>query len=215
MKLPSHIIWDWNGTLQNDVHAAVNGINALLSARNMPLVTLEQHREIFSFPVRNYYIALGFNLEKENWTQMSLDFSSIFLNDKSTSLFPRTKDTLKKFFDKNIPMSILSASEESSLKQAIASYEIDTFFHNIRGLTDFGAGSKTDIGIKLVNEISQQCNLDEIYLIGDTSHDKLVADTIGCKCILLADGYESRKRLEQCNCPVLDNVSNVPEFFGI
>ena len=59
MEKPKHIIWDWNGTLQNDVLAAVAGINFLLEQRGMPLVDIQKHRELFSFPARNYYIALG------------------------------------------------------------------------------------------------------------------------------------------------------------
>jgi hypothetical protein len=45
-KKPKHIIWDWNGTLQDDVVAAIAGINVLLEQRGMPLVDIKKHREL-------------------------------------------------------------------------------------------------------------------------------------------------------------------------
>ena len=54
------IIWDWNGTLLNDIELCVLTINELLERRNLTLLSVEDYREVFSFPVKNYY-------QKTNW----------------------------------------------------------------------------------------------------------------------------------------------------
>ena len=71
MKMESskytHVIWDWNGTLLDDNWLCVEVMNTLLSSRNLPLLTLERYRDIFDFPVKNYYEKLGFNFKKESF----------------------------------------------------------------------------------------------------------------------------------------------------
>ena len=62
-----HIIWDWNGTLLDDGWLFVDVMNAILKRRDMNTITLEKYREIFGFPVKDYYIKLGFDLEKESF----------------------------------------------------------------------------------------------------------------------------------------------------
>lgn len=65
LKGKDHIIWDWNGTILNDVDHAVAMMNTLLVEHNLPLIDREYYREIFDFPVLHYYQKLGFNFEKQ------------------------------------------------------------------------------------------------------------------------------------------------------
>ena len=59
------VIWDWNGTLLDDGWLFVEVMNSILRSRGMNTITLEKYREIFGFPVKDYYLKLGFDLEKE------------------------------------------------------------------------------------------------------------------------------------------------------
>ena len=67
-----HIIWDWNGTLLDDGWLFVDVMNTILKRRKMNTITLEKYREIFGFPVKNYYIKLGFDLEKEPFEDLGI-----------------------------------------------------------------------------------------------------------------------------------------------
>ena len=212
MKNPKQIIWDWNGTLQDDVLAAVVGINVLLKQREMPLVDIQKHRELFSFPARNYYIALGFDLEKENWDEMSNTFIKAFLAEPSTDLFDWTIPTLSYFKEHSVGMSLVSAAELKTLIKSVEKYGILHYFDNIVGLTDHGAGSKAENAKSLVSTFD--IPLDEIYLIGDTSHDKEVADYVGCNCILVESGYESRERLLNSGAKVIPSIKELPDIFN-
>jgi phosphoglycolate phosphatase len=211
MEKPKHIIWDWNGTLQNDVLAAVAGINFLLEQRGMPLVDIQKHRELFSFPARNYYIALGFDLEKENWDEMSNTFIKAFLAEPSTNLFDWTIPTLTYFRERGIGMSVVSAAEQNTLTKTVDQYGILHYFDNIVGLTDHGAGSKAENAKRLIKQLNIAPN--EIILVGDTSHDKEVADFVGCNCILVESGYESRERLLKNGTTVLPSIKELTTLF--
>ena len=69
-----HIIWDWNGTLLDDGWLFVDVMNSILKRRNMDTITLKKYREIFGFPVKNYYIKLGFDLDAEPFEKSGLEF---------------------------------------------------------------------------------------------------------------------------------------------
>ena len=50
-----YIMWDWNGTLLDDLKANFDTINKLLSDRNLPqMKSLEEYRSLFCFPVNRY-----------------------------------------------------------------------------------------------------------------------------------------------------------------
>lgn len=211
--LPRHIVWDWNGTLQDDVLAAVNGINALLRPRGLPLVDVEKHRETFGFPVRNYYIALGFKLELENWDAMAVEFHRHFLNDPTTRLRPEAPSVLSSFKKAGIGMSLLSAAETETLEKLLTGYGIRGYFDNVRGLDNLSAKSKLEIGRGLVDEMG--IPPEDICFIGDTDHDWEVADALGAKCVLLTDGYQSGRRLAACGCPLIPDLAHAVDYFGL
>ena len=60
------ILWDWNGTLLDDVEVALAAMNEMLARRGLPLLQgREPYRDIFTFPVREYYTAAGLDLSAE------------------------------------------------------------------------------------------------------------------------------------------------------
>ena len=53
---------------------------------------------------------------------------------------------------------------------------------------------------------------DKALLLGDTLHDFEVAERIGARCVLIADGHHSEKRLRTCGVPVLQTLAQVLPF---
>jgi len=48
---------EWNSF--NDTGLSLDLINGLLSKRNLPILTLEEYRNVFTFPVKDYYSKAG------------------------------------------------------------------------------------------------------------------------------------------------------------
>ena len=70
----THLIWDWNGTLQDDVWLCIDVMNSLLHRRRKPAITLQQYREIFRFPVKDYYLKAGLDYEIEPFELIAEEF---------------------------------------------------------------------------------------------------------------------------------------------
>ena len=96
IKNYQHIIWDWNGTLLNDVQMCSDIMNNLLKVRSLPTITLEKYKEIFTFPVKDYYIKAGHNFENESFEKIGKDFIDEYEKRKTEcTLYPFAAEVLK------------------------------------------------------------------------------------------------------------------------
>ena len=189
-----HIIWDWNGTLLDDAWLCVEILNGMLKHRGMKTTTLAEYQKDFDFPVINYYIKLGFDFDKEPFDNIARDYIRTYESHRCRChLRERVIDTIKQFRTRGFFQSVLSASQQSSLIQALEMFGLKGFFENIVGLDDYYAHSKVDAGKKLLMNLA--IGPEKILLIGDTTHDYEVACQLGADCLLLPAGHQSREKL--------------------
>lgn len=73
------IIWDWNGTLFNDIDICIESINLLLFERGIDQIDKKRYLEVFDFPVRDYYERIGFDLKKKPLKYRLFSLSIIIL----------------------------------------------------------------------------------------------------------------------------------------
>ncbi|HNW75299.1 MAG TPA: HAD family hydrolase [Bacteroidales bacterium] len=202
------ILWDWNGTLLDDPWLCVDVMNGMLKERNLPLRTIDQYREIFDFPVKDYYVTLGFDFDKEPFEEVGLEFIVRYnQRKKEISLHPEAKEVLKEFRDHGFRQFILSAREQQELTQETRDLGVFDFFKGIYGLDDHYANGKTGVGIRLLKETG--INPGEVIYVGDTRHDAEVAGEIGVDCILISNGHHTEERLLQCGVPVIGTLKEL------
>ena len=205
-----HIIWDWNGTLVDDVWLVVEIMNKMLKKRHLPGIDSKKYREIFDFPVIKYYIKLGFDFSRESFENLTVEFIGEYYDRfNECKLFYETEKVLQEIKDLGISQSILSASKEDILVEKIKYYKIETFFCKIIGLHNHYAESKIERGKKWIADL--HVNPREVLLIGDTVHDFIVSKHIGSDCQLIANGHNSRKKLEKLGACV---VGSMQEMIG-
>ena len=68
------VIWDFNGTLIDDLDLVVHSVNTQLAKRGLPALTAEAYRDVFGFPVQDYYRRIGVTFENESMADLSADF---------------------------------------------------------------------------------------------------------------------------------------------
>jgi len=201
-----HLIWDWNGTLVDDTWLFVDIMNGVLKDRNLNGITIDDYRDVFDFPVKNYYRKLGFDFEKEAFKSSGLDFIKIYENRKfEPQLFDDTLITLNTLKQSGCTHSVLSAQNIVTLKKSVSHYQLDEMFDYISGLEDHYAIGKVDQGKKLIKNLNFK--LDEVAMIGDTEHDHEVAEAMGVKCFLMDRGHNSTQRLQSKNTDVFSSFS--------
>lgn len=206
------IIWDWNGTLLNDVPTGLSIINWMLAKRGKPpLRDLAHYREIFQFPVENYYRAAGLDFSSESFESMAADYITLYpIESQSCGLADGAKEALEAFRQAGFGQNILSASEQGLLERQLAKFAIAGYFSHIIGQADGYAVGKTERGLEWLRK--EGIRPEDCILIGDTDHDAQTAEALGCRCILLSCGHQSRERLEQTGAEVVGSLREAVNF---
>ncbi|MCX8010023.1 MAG: HAD family hydrolase, partial [Ignavibacteria bacterium] len=175
-----HIIWDWNGTLFDDVDLCVENINWLLKKYNLPQITKNKYREIFTFPVIEYYRKAGFDLNKLDFKIIGKEWMDRYEQKKfEAKLNDGAEEIVKYFYELGIEQSILSAYSEHTLIEIVNGFGLKKYFKHIVGLDNIYAESKINLGKKLMDRL--RLNSNNVLLIGDTLHDYEVSLELGCK----------------------------------
>jgi len=202
------IIWDWNGTLLNDTRLAVESMNGILSKRGLPVLSIDRYKNVFTFPVKDYYQLIGFDFDQEPFEIPALEFIEYYNQTvRDCSLHENTIEVLNFFKNCGMNQYILSAMKQETLDQCLEYYQIVHFFEHVSGLDDHYANSKLETGRLMLGKIQDEPR--ELLLIGDTVHDFEVATELGCACILVSNGHQSHKRLMSTGAMVIDDLSQL------
>lgn len=207
-----YMVWDWNGTLLDDVHVAMAVMDTMLSRRGLPLLEgLEHYREIFTFPVRDYYLSAGLDLKRESFEDLAVKWTELYREEsRHCKLFPRSEEILAELNRRGIGQLIVSASPQETLERQVEDQGIGSYFQALLGLSDIYADSKAGLARRYFEK--QGIDPAAVWFVGDTLHDWEVAQDAGCACVLLAQGHQSRSRLKTAGTPVLDGIWQVPVF---
>ena len=73
-----YILWDWNGTLLDDVTACLNSVNDMLDSRGLERIDIVRYREVIGVPIIKFYEKV-FDLEKYDYTEIIKDFNEGYI----------------------------------------------------------------------------------------------------------------------------------------
>lgn len=202
------IIWDFNGTLLNDMQVCVDCMNIMLRERGMAGLDLPRYRQIFTFPVREYYQKLGFDFKREPFeipAHQFIDHYRIHLVE--ASLHTGVVEMLVQLQEKGIRQVILSAMEQALLEDTLEKKGILGYFDKVVGIRDHLADGKLGMAKELVASLGDDHS--GLYLVGDTIHDYEVASGANVPCLLVAHGHQLAERLLTLPCRVFSNLEEL------
>lgn len=206
-----HIIWDWNGTLIDDVQLCVDVLNSLLVRRGMTTLDVARYREIFDFPVIDFYRDIGFDFETESYLDVADEYISNYTSRLGRcSLCKGAPEALETLSAQGITHSVLSAYQQDLLVRAVEQFGLQSVFIELNGLNDYSASSKVENGKEWIAKLHYRPQ--QVLLVGDTVHDYEVAMAMGVDCVLLACGHQSRAKLAATGTTVLDSPADLPKM---
>lgn len=208
------VFWDWNGTLLDDVEFTRGCLNGLLAQYGYPQrYDLDAYREIFGFPIEDYYRRAGFDFSRDPYPVLAQSFMDRYNAGvdgcASTACAAQTLSALRSMGKRQV---ILSASRRDYLIEQAAQRGLKGYFTKLLGLSDIYGVSKVQLGL----DFMAQSGADpaRCVMIGDTDHDAQVAAALGARCILFTGGHQSRRRLESVCETVIDRLDQLPGLLG-
>ena len=206
MKKYTDILWDFNGTLLDDVRIGIDSVNVLLAERGLKTISgKDEYRRVFGFPIKEYYKRIGFDFDKESYedTVAPLWVAEYQKRSSKAPLCEGALEALELFCKLGIKQTVISMSEVKMLSAQIEALGIKGYFHDIYGLDNIHAHSKLELA-----KMWRTRNPDaKALVIGDTEHDFTAAQAIDADCILVAAGHEDKDRLLKYGVPVLSDLT--------
>ena len=204
------ILWDWNGTLLDDVRVSFDCLNDMLRRYHRPeMAAVDDYRAIFGFPVKEYYARAGIgpDLFDEAAPQWMADYMA---HEAACGLQPGAREALAAFHAAGCRQVILSASKRENLLGQMARFDILPYFDAVLGLSHIYATSKVKIGRDWMAQSGVSPR--DCVMIGDTLHDADVAAALGCRCILVCGGHQLPATLQTAGCPVAGSLAEAREM---
>ena len=204
-----YIIFDFNGTLLDDVDLGLKLINEFLEYQHKPILDMNRYRHIFGFPIRDYYVRAGLDLNMDKFEELALIYNEKYMRESlSCKLYPEVVDLLVWLHDNGYFLICLSSSEINNLSFQLGYYKIRSLFDKIIGTSTIEGGSKKELGYEFIK--SNNIDPKEVMCIGDSLPDCEVAELIGCDYLLYTKGHQHPDFFE--GRTTIDNLEEVRKY---
>ena len=206
----THVIWDFNGTILDDVTVGIESVNVLLRKRGIKEISgIEEYREVFGFPIVDYYKRIGFDFNKEAFSDVAVEWLNEYMSRVSIAKTNNgVEEVLRRVKEKALKQVLISATEINMLKKQLEMLEITHLFDEVYGLDNIHAHNKTAVALLWRKKYPNA----KALFVGDTDHDFETALAIGADCVLYCGGHQPEKTLSLLGCPVIHDFSELDEF---
>lgn len=206
----THIFWDWNGTLVDDVDCALKAVNDILAKRDREPITKKQYYSYIDTPIKRFYEHI-FDFSDITMTEIMEDFNYFYkINIGSSPLMEGAEKVLDKLEKSGLTQIVLSSSSNEMIVPYMEKTNIKRFFSYILGSSDNFVNGKIERAVEFMK--NSRLNAKNCVLVGDTLHDFDTAEALGCDCILIPNGHQSRTDLEKSGAEIAYDIRFIPNI---
>lgn len=208
-------VFDWNGTLFDDMEATHIATNACLNFFDIPDITIEQEQELFTFPLIHFYDKMGVSIDR--YLKHAQEVGEIFHNVYNTHkehchLADGTIELLDWLKENGVICKILSNHVQTTLENDIDRFDITPYFDTISGnvnpATIISGMNKYERLDLFLNE--NGFTPPNTFIIGDSHEEPELARKMDILGISISGGLLSPARLAKYKKDyVIDSLNEV------
>lgn len=198
------VLFDWNGTLVDDVERASQALEFVLSRHNLPPVGLDGFRSGFRLPLSQWFLTLGFDdsdlsLAEAAWNRE--------MRSRSVALQPGARELLTRLVDAGRDVGVVSAASTVSVMADLRETELAR-------LVDLVVADSVDKVSALVDIVDGSERVG-VY-VGDVEYDIEAGREAGLLTVAFTGGYRPRAALEGVRPDaVVDSLEEVGVLLGL
>jgi phosphoglycolate phosphatase-like HAD superfamily hydrolase len=205
-----HLVWDWNGTLLDDLTLVVSSTNEAFASVGGRAVDPDEHRRQFRRPIAEFYAEiLGRAVDEEEFGRLDRIFHDAYRLGLTTTTL--AADAMAAIRPWPGGQSLLSMWFHSELVPAVETYGLAGLFARVDGLrTEVGGDLKAGHLARHLDELGVAG--DQVVLIGDSLDDAAAAASVGAAAVLYTGGFTDPARLRASGLPVADTLVEAVEI---
>jgi phosphoglycolate phosphatase-like HAD superfamily hydrolase len=202
----SHLVWDWNGTLLDDLPVVIEAVNLSIGSFGVDPITADDYRDHYTRPVRHFYDSLfGRVVDDEEWLRLNTAFHDAY-SELAThvDLAPGALEAMGMLEEAGWSQSLLSMSPQDWLEGVVARLELTGRFEMVDGLSGPTGGLKA---AHLEDHLSMLAiEGRSVVVVGDTPDDVAAARHVGAHPVLFHGGSHHIEVLEREGVPIAETI---------
>lgn len=208
----THIVWDWNGTLLDDLPIVVEAVNRSISSFGSGPIDATSYRDHYTRPVRAFYHSLlGREILDHEWERLNDDFHEAYYElATGVGLAPDAMDAIDLVDSLGWTQSLLSMSEHDWLESIVSRLGLMPRMARVDGLTGEMGGLKAGY----LKTHLERLGVDgkSVVMIGDTPDDVAAARRVGGTPVLYHGGSHHLELLTALGVPVAETLVEAVEI---
>jgi phosphoglycolate phosphatase len=213
-EMINSIIWDWNGTVLNDVDNNVNAVNMILQKRNLAVISKEEYRRKIKIPIKQFYNDIGLKInDSETYNLITNDYWEYYNMGykNNTKINDDIENILNELKRNGITNYLLSATQHDKLIKQVNDKGMEIYFKEIIGNNNYEVKSKFERAQELIKK--ENLKVNNTILVGDMINDYELAEELGVKCILYSNGHQEIKIEKDKN--IINNFEEIYTYINI
>ncbi len=200
-----HVIWDWNGTLVDDLSVVVAAVNVSLAAVGEGPIDADDYRTFYARPVRVFYDRLlGRSVTDEEWATIDGTFHRTYVDNlHNVALTHDAEIAIATVAEAGATQSILSMWWHHDLLPEVQRHGLDGAMVRVEGNTKDAGETKSRL---LEIHLSNLGQNGTAVMIGDALDDAESAREVGIPCVMYDGGSHHRPELDALDVPVAESL---------
>lgn len=208
----THVVWDWNGTLLDDLPIVVEAVNRSIGSFGAGPIDADSYRDHYTRPVRAFYHSLlGRKILDPEWERLNDDFHEAYYElATGVGLAPDAMEAIELVDSLGWTQSLLSMSEHDWLESIVSRLGLMPRMSRVDGLEGEMGGRKAGY----LKAHLERLGIDgtSVVMIGDTPDDVAAARTVGGTPVLYHGGSHHLELLNAQGVPVAESLVEAVEI---
>jgi len=184
-----NLIFDWSGTLVDDLGPTLEATNAVFSLHGRPTMDRDEFRRLFRLPYSEFYEE---HLPGIRLDELEHHFRRAFAESRvPVTVLPHAREKLEWCRERKIRCFVLTSMDRGTFEKQLDDLEMRLYFEE----TYSGVLDKRQVIGELLRR--HQLRADKTAFLGDMIHDVVTAKHGGVSSVALLTGYTHREVLEQ------------------
>lgn len=180
------LVFDWDGTLMDSAGVIADSIQASFADLGLPVPSDEAARHVIGLGLSEALTALAPGVSQEGYEAIVARYRHHFLaQDASIPLFPGAREAIGALADKGFKLAIATGKSRVGLDRALEATSLRSYFQLTRCADECLSKPHPQMLLEIMAKLGVAPA--RTLMIGDTSHDLLMAQNAGVAS--LAAGY--------------------------
>ncbi len=190
------IVFDWDGTLMDSTSAIVKSLQESALDLGLPVPDRKKAAHVIGLGLREALETVLPDVEEAFYPRLIERYRAHFLkNSLSLSLFDGVREMLDDLKNQDYILAVATGKSRAGLNRAIEEVGLQGYFDASRTADETHSKPHPAMLYELTEQLGEP--MDRTVMIGDTTHDLLMANNAGARGIAVQYGAHSPAELQR------------------